>query len=103
MPEALAQVTGSVRCELLVLSYNNESWISLADLEAMCAHHEAVITLAFSSQRYVGARIGIFNPTGQKVGTVSHVLNQEYLVVAGKAPTVRAIARNHADALAQAI
>jgi len=92
-----------VRCELLVLSYNNESWISLADLEAMCAHHEAVITLAFSSQRYVGARIGIFNPTGQKVGTVSHVLNQEYLVVAGKAPTVRAIARNHADALAQAI
>ena len=33
--------------------------------------------------RYVGARIGIHNPAGERVGTVSHVRNLEYLIVSG--------------------
>jgi len=39
--------------------------------------------LAFDSRRYVGAQIGIHSPAGVKVGTVSHLRNTEYLVVAG--------------------
>jgi hypothetical protein len=31
----------------------------------------------------VGAQIGIHNPKGEKVGTVSHLTNREYLFVAG--------------------
>jgi adenine-specific DNA-methyltransferase len=83
MPAALAQVVADVDCELLVLSYNDESWLTLDELVSMCSHHRAVATLSFDSPRYVGARIGIHNPTGQKVGTVSHVRNHEYLVLAG--------------------
>ena len=40
--------------------------------------------LDFDSRRYVGAQIGIHNPKGERVGTVSHVRNREYVVVAGE-------------------
>jgi len=45
--------------------------------------------LAFDSARYVGARIGIFDPSGVKVGRVSHLSNQELLVIAGEGSLVR--------------
>jgi adenine-specific DNA-methyltransferase len=89
MPAALAAVVRSVDCDLLVLSYNNESWLGMDELEAMCAGRGAVATLAFDSARYVGARIGIFDPSGRKVGRVSHLSNQELLVIAGEPALVR--------------
>ena len=39
----------------------------------------SVVTLARDGRRYVGAQIGIYNPQGRKVGTVSHLRNTEYL------------------------
>ncbi len=95
MPEALASVVSGVSCDLLVLSYNNESWLDMAELEAICAGPDAsggrrhVATLAFDSARYVGARIGIFDPSGRKVGRVSHLSNRELLVIAGEEELVR--------------
>jgi len=96
MPAALASVVRSVDCDLLVLSYNDESWLGLDDLEAMCAQPgpgsssaRAVATLTFDSARYVGARIGIFDPSGRKVGRVGHLSNQELLVISGEAALVR--------------
>ena len=92
MPAALASVVQSVDCDLLVLSYNNESWLGLEELEAMCSiPRREVATLAFDSTRYVGARIGIFDPSGRKVGRVSHLSNQELLVIAGKPAMVRRV------------
>jgi adenine-specific DNA-methyltransferase len=85
----LAAVVSSVSCDLLVLSYNDESWLDVSELEAVCAGPDAsgrrrhVTTLAFDSARYVGARIGIFDPSGRKVGRVSHLSNRELLVIAG--------------------
>jgi adenine-specific DNA-methyltransferase len=96
MPAALASVVRSVDCDLLVLSYNDESWLRPDDLEAMCAQPgprssaaRAVATLTFESARYVGARIGIFDPSGRKVGRVGHLSNQELLVITGEAALVR--------------
>jgi adenine-specific DNA-methyltransferase len=104
MPAALASVVQSVDCDLLVLSYNNESWLGLEELEAMCsiqntgtgpgpdtgaARTRELATLAFDSARYVGARIGIFDPSGRKVGRVSHLSNQELIVIAGESALVR--------------
>ena len=95
MPAALASVVRSVDCDLLVLSYNDESWLELDELEAMCsvgrsgtAGPREVATLSFDSTRYVGAQIGIFNPSGRKVGRVSHLSNRELLVIAGEAALV---------------
>jgi adenine-specific DNA-methyltransferase len=95
MADALASVVAAVDCDLLVLSYNDESWLELDELEAMCSAPgprregpRAVATLAFDSARYVGARIGIFDPSGRKVGRVSHLSNRELVVVAGAADLV---------------
>jgi len=51
--------------------------------------HGSVEMLQFDSRRYVGAQIGIHNPKGQRVGTVSHVHNREYVVIAGDRSEVR--------------
>jgi adenine-specific DNA-methyltransferase len=91
MPAALASVVQAIDCDLLVLSYNNESWLGMDELEAMCAGRGAVATLAFDSARYVGARIGIFDPSGRKVGQVSHLSNKELVVIAGEASLVRRV------------
>ena len=113
MPAALASAVQSVDCDLLVLSYNDESWLDLHELEEMCSiqrpqdaatkgvgaaavgrqvRRREVATLAFESTRYVGARIGIFDPSGRKVGQVGHLTNQELLVVAGEPALVRRVA-----------
>jgi len=89
MPAVLRQTVRAVECELLVLSYNDESWLDLDSLHEMCSHHGEIATMEFDSARYVGARIGIHDPAGRKVGTVSHVRNREFLVVAGSPRGVR--------------
>jgi adenine-specific DNA-methyltransferase len=92
MPDALRQVVRSVDCELLVLSYNDESWLAVDELEALCGGQgREVATLTFDSARYVGARIGIFDPSGVKVGRVSHLSNHELLVIAGERALVRRV------------
>ncbi|MEE2768877.1 MAG: DNA adenine methylase [Actinomycetota bacterium] len=84
MPAALAEAISSVEAEVVILSYNDESWIDKEDLIDLCSVHGEVVALAFDSKRYVGAQIGIFNSDGRKVGKVSHLRNLEYLLVAGE-------------------
>jgi adenine-specific DNA-methyltransferase len=98
MPAALAQVVSSVRAEVMILSYNNESWLSFDELHALCSARGQVAVLAFDSARYVGARIGIHNPAGRKVGTVSHLRNTEYVLVAGERSRVKRMVGAVADA-----
>ncbi|HZJ06393.1 MAG TPA: DNA adenine methylase [Nocardioidaceae bacterium] len=92
MPGALREVIARTRATMVVVSYNNESWISPEEMTTALAGsgREEVQMLAFDSKRYVGAQIGIHDPRGQKVGTVSHLRNQEYLFLAGPAEMVRA-------------
>jgi adenine-specific DNA-methyltransferase len=89
MPDALSGIIRDVDAELVVVSYNNESWVAIEQLETACrARGGAVATLAFESRRYVGAQIGIHNPDGKKVGQVSHLRNVEYVVCAGEGALV---------------
>ncbi|MDW3216912.1 MAG: DNA adenine methylase [Ilumatobacteraceae bacterium] len=83
MPDALARTIAAVDAEIVVVSYNDESWVELDELREMCAVHGDVVALAFDSKRYVGAQIGIHGPGGDKVGEVSHTRNLEYVLVAG--------------------
>lgn len=97
MPQALASVVSSLDCALVVLSYNDESWLDVRALEEMCAQSRGgvsgrdVVTLAFDSARYVGARIGIYDPSGRKVGQVGRLKNRELLVLAGEPTRVRRV------------
>ncbi len=89
MPAALRHTVAGVDAEVVVISYNDESWVALDELLDMCSAHEHVVALAFDSKRYVGAQIGIHNPAGVKVGEVSHLRNLEYVIVAGPRRTVQ--------------
>lgn len=89
MPTALAQTISSLDADVVVVSYNDESWLSLDELVDMCTGRGAVEVLGFDSKRYVGAQIGIHNPKGEKVGEVGRLRNVEYVVVAGPAAQVR--------------
>jgi len=88
MPGALEALVAGVAADVVIVSYNDESWVPLPDLVAMCAPRGAVRVLGFDQRRYVGAQIGIHDPAGRRVGRVSHLRNTEYLVVAGPRSTV---------------
>ena len=89
MPAALAACIDAVDARVMVVSYNDESWIALEDLMEMCRPRGAVEVLSFDSKRYVGAQIGIHNTTGERVGAVSHLRNTEFLLVSGDRTAVR--------------
>jgi adenine-specific DNA-methyltransferase len=88
MPEALRACIEGVDTRVMVVSYNDESWVELDDLVDMCRGRGTVEVLGYDSKRYVGAQIGIHNRRGERVGAVSHLRNTEYLVVSGAAEAV---------------
>jgi len=88
---ALTALLAEVDARLLVLSYNDESWVALDELLELCSGRGEVRALAFDSKRYVGAQIGIHDLAGRRVGTVGRLRNVEYLVVAGAAADVRRV------------
>lgn len=92
MPTALADVLQRLRAGVVVVSYNDESWITPEEMTASLrdAGHADVALLAFDRKRYVGAQIGIHNRSGERVGAVGRLRNVEYLFVAGSAEKVAA-------------
>ncbi len=90
MPDALRRVICDVDAETVVVSYNDESWVTAEDIRGWLleAGHEHVELLDFDSKRYVGAQIGIFDPSGKKVGKVGRLRNVEHVLVAGPAVKV---------------
>jgi adenine-specific DNA-methyltransferase len=102
MASALRSVITSLDVGTLILSYNNESWVTKDELIDMCSAFDEVRFLAFDSRRYVGAQIGIYNPSGERVGEVSHLRNLEWVVVAGEKPTVAAMTSDLGAAMATA-
>lgn len=99
MPDALRRTVSDVRAEIVIVSYNDESWVAFEDLCDMCSVHGEVVALAFDSKRYVGAQIGIHDPRGNKVGTVGRTRNLEYVVVAGPRDRVRYMTEPFRDAI----
>jgi adenine-specific DNA-methyltransferase len=68
----------------VLVSFSNEGFLPRELIERMLgADGRCVGVLAVPSRRYVGARIGIHDPSGKRVGTVSHVTNTEFLFLAG--------------------
>ena len=80
--EALEVVIARLDCRALVVSFNDEGFLSREELEVMLATRGVVQVLSAAHPRYVGAKIGIHNPRGEKVGTVGRTENVERLFVA---------------------
>ena len=80
-PEALSELIAAVDAKVLLVSFNNEGYIERPEMEALLSSRGRVTVLSHDYKRYVGAQIGIYNPSGEKVGAVSHLRNLEYLYV----------------------
>ena len=84
LPASLATLISKLDVKTLVLSYNNESWLSRRELTDMCSKFETVEILDFDSKRYVGSQIGGYNQSGRLVGKPGAHRNLEHIVIAGQ-------------------
>jgi adenine-specific DNA-methyltransferase len=90
---ALADLFAAVRADILIVSFSNEGFLTADDLRALLSGggRREVSTSSHDYKRYVGAQIGIYNPSGQKVGRVSHLRNTEHLFIARPVPVAYSI------------
>ncbi|WP_431267456.1 DNA adenine methylase [Dankookia sp. P2] len=79
---ALARTVAALRCPAVIVSFNDEGYLARAELEAMLGAGRHLQVIEIPHERYVGAKIGIHNPQGAKVGQVGRLRNVEYLFVA---------------------
>lgn len=89
MPAAIEKLISEVNAKTMVLSYNNESWLSKDDLIAMCEKRGHVEVVDVDFKRYVGSQIGVYNKQGKKVGTPGARRNLEHIVITGDKATVK--------------
>jgi adenine-specific DNA-methyltransferase len=78
---ALQAVIEGVKAPNLIVSINDEGYLSRDQLVEMLSGRGEVQVIEIARPRYVGARIGIHNPKGEKVGAVGRLRNVEYLFV----------------------
>ena len=93
MPLSFKHVLDSAREKLLVVSFNNEGWISAAEMNQWLKEtgREKVAQLDYDFKRHVGAQIGIHNLKGEKVGEAKATKNLEHIFLAGDSAQVDAI------------
>ena len=78
---ALAAVIAALQARHIVVSFSDEGWLSLPEIVEILRVRGEPLVLSASYPRYVGAKIGIHNPRGEKVGQVGHLHNHERLFV----------------------
>lgn len=73
----------AIDAKTLVISFNNEGFISKEALTAVLQNlwngNNVVNVIEQDYTRYVGAKIGIYNQKGDKVGKINHLNNKEYI------------------------
>jgi adenine-specific DNA-methyltransferase len=87
-PEAFERLILGVESPYLLVSFNNEGFIQANDMVRLLSEKGHVARLDVDFPRYIGARIGIHNPDGKRVGRVSHVRNTEHLFLVGERDAV---------------
>jgi adenine-specific DNA-methyltransferase len=76
---AFRDIVQALRVKYLLVSFNDEGYIGREEMEEILRERGSVRVQEIDFRRYVGARIGIYNPRGEKVGTVGRLVNKEFL------------------------
>ena len=84
--DALRSTFAAIRSPYFVVSFNNEGHVSQQEMEEILAPYGELRVVAVDFPRYVGARIGIYNPSGDKVGRVTHTRNKELIYLVSSLP-----------------
>jgi adenine-specific DNA-methyltransferase len=87
-PAAFAELLASIPARWLLVSVSDEGFHDAVELGALLSGIGYVARIDVDSKRYVGAQIGIYNPRGEKVGTISRLRNRESLFLVGPDRTV---------------
>jgi adenine-specific DNA-methyltransferase len=81
--QALDKVIKHADADSIVVSFNNEGWVTSDEIFAQLAGKKKhVLQLDFDFKRYVGAQIGVYNPQGEKTGEVKALRNLEHIFIA---------------------
>ncbi len=89
---ALSAVVEAIKAPNLIVSFNDEGYLSRDDLERMLSSRGHVQVIDIPRPRYVGARIGIHNHKGEKIGSVGRLRNVEHLFVVSERPAALPVA-----------
>ena len=77
---ALKHLLDTLPATYALLSYSNEGFLSPSVLrELLVSRSEHVTVFEFEHGRYIGSQIGIYNPSGQKVGSAGATRNKEFM------------------------
>ncbi len=97
--EALATLVAAVRARHVILSFSDEGFFAVDGIAALLeARFGEVAIVPVDQARYVGARIGIHNLRGERVGEMGHLRNTELLFVAGPGAAAIVAQAGEADA-----
>ena len=77
--DAMSRLVRHIDARWLLVSFNNEGFIDRDAMVELLSSRGPVEVIERPFERYVGAKIGIYNPSGEKVGKISHTENKEYL------------------------
>jgi adenine-specific DNA-methyltransferase len=79
--DAFSALIDRVTAPILVVSFSDEGFITREQAEAVLSRRGSVRVIERDYKRYVGAQIGIYNPSGEKVGAIGRLRNTEFLFV----------------------
>lgn len=77
--EALRRLLAPLEGKAFLLSYSDEGLVPISRLWEMVASTGYALAVATPHRRYVGAKVGIHNPRGERVGRPGRAWNTEYL------------------------
>lgn len=77
--EVFSDLIDALEVPLIMVSFSNEAFLSREELEACLSRRGPTLVHGEAYSRYVGAKIGVHNPQGQRVGEVTHTTNIERL------------------------
>lgn len=78
---ALRELIDAIDARYVIVSFSDEGYLDESTLREILQARGALSVLSVDYKRYVGAQIGIYNPSGVKTGSVSHLRNRELLYV----------------------
>jgi adenine-specific DNA-methyltransferase len=81
MEAAFVAVLERVRARRLVVSFSDEGFLTLPRLRELLSARGAVTECSVDHPRYIGHRLGVYNPQGEKVGQPGAARNREHLFV----------------------
>lgn len=78
---ALKETVENIDANTYIVSFNNEGYLTRADIEKILQPIGQVSVTETDYKRYIGAKIGIHNKKGEVVGKVSHTENKELIFI----------------------